>query len=63
MKYVYCKKSYENDGMVFNEGYIEMLSKGEFFKPNDCWRYATENEVEHFLSIPIPRRPKGRYFN
>lgn len=30
MKYVYCKKSYENEGMVFNEGYIEMLSKGDF---------------------------------
>lgn len=37
------------------------MNRGDFFKPNDCWRYATEDEVEHLLSIPISRRPKGRY--
>lgn len=60
-QYAYCKKSYINDGIAFDEGYIEAIPKGETFLSNANWRYATVDEVRDFFSEPTFKRPKGRY--
>lgn len=60
--YAYCKKSYTNNGLSFDVGYIEAIGSGERFSPNEHWRYATEKEIEDYFDINYLNRPKGRYF-
>lgn len=60
-RYAYCTKSYINDGIAFDEGYIEAIPKGETLLPNTNWRNATVDEVRDFFSSPSFKRPKGRY--
>lgn len=59
--YAYCKKSYTNDPLKFDAGYMESISDGQRFFPNEHWRYATVEEVADFFSRPAFSRPKGRY--
>lgn len=59
--YAYCKKSYVNEGLAFDVGYIEAVSKGQRFLPNEYWRHATVSEVRDYFSEPTFKRPKGRY--
>lgn len=60
-RYAYCMKSYVNDGIAFDAGYIEAISKGETLLSNSNWRIATVDEVRDYFSTPPLKRPKGRY--
>lgn len=62
-RYAYCKKSYVNDGVAFDVGYIEAIRKGERLLANEHWRYATVSEVRDFFNELSFKRPKGRYLN
>lgn len=59
--YAYCKRSYVNDNLAFDAGYIEAIKKGQRFETNDYWRYATVSEVRDYYSMPAFKRSKGRY--
>lgn len=60
-RYAYCKRSYVNDNLHFDSGYIEAIRKGETLLPNENWRNATVSEVREFFNTPPFKRPKGRY--
>lgn len=60
-QYAYCTKSYVNNGIAFDTGYIESIPKGEIFLPNANWRCATVSEVREYFNTPLFKRPKGRY--
>jgi hypothetical protein len=57
-----CIKSYENENIHFDKGYVEEVQDGERFSSNDYWRKATDKEVIDFFNIPNYKHPKGRYF-
>lgn len=59
--YAYCKRSYVNDNLAFDAGYIEAVKKGQRFETNNYWRYATKEEIEKYFDTPYLRRPRGRY--